>query len=75
MTRLLTTRQLINHAGNFPGVRINYMDAPRPFVRAFVHGDDMRVVLWPHTDVTLGGVSMLFDVPRCDWDLPMWDIC
>jgi hypothetical protein len=70
MTRL-TTRELMNRTD---APIIDYEGAGRPFLRAITYPAVVRVILWPHTDINLGGVGMTFDIPTCDLDLPMWDV-
>jgi hypothetical protein len=74
MSLTLTTRQLINQIGNFPGTRLDYDG--RIWTVAYIAPivDGLRISLWPDQPVTWAGIGHSFEIPTSDLDLPMWNV-
>lgn len=70
--RRLTTRQLLNHFGNFPGVRVDYPEGPWSIYSIDARSTEWIVALVPAGPISARG--QLFRIPTSDLDTPMWDI-
>lgn len=73
--RRLTTRQLINHFGNFPGVRVETPEGFRNIDSiTTLRSGDVRVMVedLSHGFPALSGET--FEIPASDLDIEMWVI-